>query len=181
MFFQVAHLERTGHYQTIKDNQVVQLHPSTCLDHKPEWVIYNEFVLTTKNYIRTCTDVKRRIWKSYFLIPQINTLLFCSGMAYQSCSFLLWYEQFPRRTGKETTWTDNQPSRESRISELKTVSWRYPLFLFDIRSQTVFLGLKNTSYTYFVKSTDHQFPWIDSRRRHSDFFRKHQSLFKYYI
>ncbi|KAK4019245.1 LOW QUALITY PROTEIN: putative pre-mRNA-splicing factor ATP-dependent RNA helicase PRP1 [Daphnia magna] len=57
-FMQIAHLERTGHYQTIKDNQVVQLHPSTCLDHKPEWVIYNEFVLTTKNYIRTCTDVK---------------------------------------------------------------------------------------------------------------------------
>ncbi len=57
-FMQVAHLERVGHYLTIKDNQVVQLHPSTCLDHKPEWVIYNEFVLTTKNYIRTVTDVK---------------------------------------------------------------------------------------------------------------------------
>ena len=55
---QVAHLERTGHYLTVKDNQVVQLHPSTVLDHKPEWVLYNEFVLTTKNYIRTCTDVK---------------------------------------------------------------------------------------------------------------------------
>jgi pre-mRNA-splicing factor ATP-dependent RNA helicase DHX15/PRP43 len=57
-FMQVAHLERTGHYLTVKDNQVVQLHPSTCLDHKPEWVIYNEFVLTTKNYIRTITDIK---------------------------------------------------------------------------------------------------------------------------
>ncbi|XP_032676146.1 putative pre-mRNA-splicing factor ATP-dependent RNA helicase PRP1 isoform X1 [Odontomachus brunneus] len=57
-FMQVAHLERTGHYLTIKDNQVVQLHPSSCLDHKPEWVIYNEFVLTTKNYIRTVTDIK---------------------------------------------------------------------------------------------------------------------------
>uniref|UniRef100_F6YDG7 RNA helicase n=1 Tax=Ciona intestinalis TaxID=7719 RepID=F6YDG7_CIOIN len=55
---QVAHLERTGHYLTVKDNQVVQLHPSTCLDHKPEWVLYNEFVLTTKNYIRTNTDIK---------------------------------------------------------------------------------------------------------------------------
>jgi len=57
-FMQAAHLERTGHYLTVKDNQVVQLHPSTCLDHKPEWVIYNEFVLTTKNYIRTITDIK---------------------------------------------------------------------------------------------------------------------------
>ena len=50
---QVAHLERTGHYLTIKDNQIVQLHPSTCLDHKPEWVLYNEFVLTTKERART--------------------------------------------------------------------------------------------------------------------------------
>ncbi|KAM9314844.1 ATP-dependent RNA helicase DHX15-like [Pholidichthys leucotaenia] len=57
-FMQVAHLERTGHYLTVKDNQVVQLHPSTVLDHKPEGVLYNEFVLTTKNYIRTCTDIK---------------------------------------------------------------------------------------------------------------------------
>ncbi|XP_041476323.1 putative pre-mRNA-splicing factor ATP-dependent RNA helicase PRP1 [Lytechinus variegatus] len=57
-FMQVAHLERTGHYLTVKDNQVVQLHPSTCLDHKPEWVLYNEFVLTTKNYVRTVTDIK---------------------------------------------------------------------------------------------------------------------------
>lgn len=56
-FMQVAHLEKTGHYLTVKDNQVVALHPSTCLDHKPEWCLYNEFVLTSKNYIRTVTDV----------------------------------------------------------------------------------------------------------------------------
>lgn len=57
-FMQVAHLERTGHYVTVKDNQVVQLHPSSGLDHKPEWVVYHEFVLTSRNYIRTCTEVK---------------------------------------------------------------------------------------------------------------------------
>ncbi len=34
---QVAHLARQGQYLTVKDNQVVHLHPSTCLDHKPEW------------------------------------------------------------------------------------------------------------------------------------------------
>jgi pre-mRNA-splicing factor ATP-dependent RNA helicase DHX15/PRP43 len=45
-------------YVCIYSLQVVQLHPSTCLDHKPEWVLYNEFVLTSKNYIRTCTDIK---------------------------------------------------------------------------------------------------------------------------
>lgn len=57
-FMQVAHLERNGVYLTIKDNQVVYLHPSSVLEHKPEWALYNEFVLTTKNYIRTVTEIK---------------------------------------------------------------------------------------------------------------------------
>ena len=48
----------------MKDNQVVQLHPSTCLDHKPDWVVYDEFVLTSKNYIRTVTDIKVRGFNS---------------------------------------------------------------------------------------------------------------------
>ncbi|KAL3652948.1 hypothetical protein CASFOL_002629 [Castilleja foliolosa] len=57
-FMQVAHLERTGHYLTVKDNQTVHLHPSNCLDHKPDWVIYNEYVLTSRNFIRTVTDIR---------------------------------------------------------------------------------------------------------------------------
>ncbi|KAI8823686.1 P-loop containing nucleoside triphosphate hydrolase protein [Fimicolochytrium jonesii] len=57
-FMQVAHLERTGHYLTSRDNQVVQIHPSSGLDNKPEWVIYNEFVLTSRNFIRTVTSIK---------------------------------------------------------------------------------------------------------------------------
>jgi len=55
---QVAHLEKSGHYLTVKDNQVVALHPSTCIQHKPEWVLYNEFVLTSKNFVRTVTQVR---------------------------------------------------------------------------------------------------------------------------
>lgn len=43
---------------TVCSFQVVHLHPSTCLDHKPEWVIYNEYVLTSRNFIRTVTDVR---------------------------------------------------------------------------------------------------------------------------
>lgn len=57
-FMQIAHLQRPGHYLTVKDNQTVYLHPSTCLDQKPEWVLYQEFVLTSRNYIRTVTDIK---------------------------------------------------------------------------------------------------------------------------
>jgi pre-mRNA-splicing factor ATP-dependent RNA helicase DHX15/PRP43 len=57
-FMHVAHLEKSGHYLTVKDNQVVALHPSTCITHKPEWVLYNEFVLTSKNFVRTVTQVR---------------------------------------------------------------------------------------------------------------------------
>ena len=38
--------------------QVVSLHPSCCLDTQPEWVLFNEFVLTTQPYIRTVTEIQ---------------------------------------------------------------------------------------------------------------------------
>jgi len=57
-FMQIAHQESNGHYLTIKDNQPVQLHPSCCLQHKPQWVLYHEFVLTTQNFVRTVSDIK---------------------------------------------------------------------------------------------------------------------------
>ncbi|KAF7363353.1 putative pre-mRNA-splicing factor ATP-dependent RNA helicase prp43 [Mycena sanguinolenta] len=70
-FMQVAHKEgEKGNYQTVKDNQVVGLHPSCGLDTQPEWVLFNEFVLTTRPYIRTVTEVRAE-WlleyaKNYF-------------------------------------------------------------------------------------------------------------------
>ena len=45
-------------YLTVKDNQVVSLHPSCGLDSAPEWVIFNEFVLTTKPYLVTVSEVR---------------------------------------------------------------------------------------------------------------------------
>lgn len=58
-FMQVAKREGNGKtYITVKDDQNVLLHPSTVLGQDAEWVVYNEFVLTTKNYIRTVTAVK---------------------------------------------------------------------------------------------------------------------------
>ncbi len=58
-FMQVAK-KKSGNkgYITVKDNQEVLLHPSTVLAQENEWVIYNEFVLTSKNYIRTVTGIK---------------------------------------------------------------------------------------------------------------------------
>ncbi|GAA5825873.1 hypothetical protein JCM11251_000037 [Rhodosporidiobolus azoricus] len=58
-FMQVAHREGDkGSYKTIPDLQLAAIHPSSGLDANPSWVIYNEFALTTKNYLRTVTEVK---------------------------------------------------------------------------------------------------------------------------
>ncbi|KAF5338261.1 hypothetical protein D9758_012853 [Tetrapyrgos nigripes] len=58
-FMQIAHKEgEKGNYLTVKDNQVVAFHPSCGLDTQPEWVLFNEFVLTKRPYIRTVTDVR---------------------------------------------------------------------------------------------------------------------------
>ncbi|KAF7363989.1 putative pre-mRNA-splicing factor ATP-dependent RNA helicase prp43 [Mycena sanguinolenta] len=59
-FMQVAHsVKGSGTYLTIQDNQVVSPDPSCALGAKPaEWVIYNEFVLTTRPNIRTITEIR---------------------------------------------------------------------------------------------------------------------------
>lgn len=59
-FMQIAYAMRTGKdsYLTIKDNQPVKLHPSTLLSYSPNWILYNEFLLTSDNYVRTCCGIK---------------------------------------------------------------------------------------------------------------------------
>ena len=59
-FAQVAHLETAGYYITVKDNQYVFIHPSSYLhgSRKATWVLFHEFVLTSKNYIRTVTEIQ---------------------------------------------------------------------------------------------------------------------------
>ena len=56
---------------------MVHLHPSNCLDHKPEWVIYNEYVLTSRNFIRTVTDIRGEWVVSSFLL-----MIFCNNKLY---------------------------------------------------------------------------------------------------
>ncbi|KAI1646454.1 P-loop containing nucleoside triphosphate hydrolase protein [Daldinia loculata] len=58
-FMQVAKKEKDRVYRTLKDNsQQVMLHPSTVLQTEYDWVLYNEFVMTSKHYIRTVTGIK---------------------------------------------------------------------------------------------------------------------------
>ena len=67
-FMQVAHWDHEKKaYTTVKDGQVVQLHPSSDLEGKPDWVVFNGFVLTTTPYIRTVSAVEPRWYVSFFL------------------------------------------------------------------------------------------------------------------
>lgn len=72
-FMKVAHLVKNGNYLTVKDNQVVALHPSSVLyNTNPEWVVYNEFVLTSRNYIRTITVIDPEWYVSYYMKKTFN-------------------------------------------------------------------------------------------------------------
>lgn len=42
----------------INDNQVVAIHPSTTMDSKPQFVVYHEFILTSKNFIRIVSNIR---------------------------------------------------------------------------------------------------------------------------
>lgn len=53
-FMQVAKkAQGAKHYVTVKDQQVVSLHPSTVLETLPEWVIYNEYLSLFINFCRS--------------------------------------------------------------------------------------------------------------------------------
>ncbi|MES1922065.1 putative pre-mRNA-splicing factor ATP-dependent RNA helicase dhx16 [Bonamia ostreae] len=57
-FFNTALLGKTGNYKTFKFRQTVTIHPSSCLrEEMPKWVVFNEFVLTTKKFIRTVIKI----------------------------------------------------------------------------------------------------------------------------
>lgn len=45
-------------YKTVVDNQTVFIHPSSALfNRQPDWVVYHELVLTTKEYMRESTAI----------------------------------------------------------------------------------------------------------------------------
>ncbi|XP_007225026.2 probable pre-mRNA-splicing factor ATP-dependent RNA helicase DEAH5 isoform X1 [Prunus persica] len=57
-FFHVAKKEPREGYRTIVDKQVVYIHPSSVLfQRQPDWVIYNELVMTTKEYMREVSAI----------------------------------------------------------------------------------------------------------------------------
>eukprot|EP01060_Flectonema_neradi_P013490 TRINITY_DN20267_c0_g1_i1.p1 TRINITY_DN20267_c0_g1~~TRINITY_DN20267_c0_g1_i1.p1 ORF type:complete len:978 (+),score=208.74 TRINITY_DN20267_c0_g1_i1:761-3694(+) len=52
-FFHAAKRDSTNGYRTVAEDQSVYIHPSSALFQKnPEWVIYHDLVLTSKEYMR---------------------------------------------------------------------------------------------------------------------------------
>ena len=46
-------------YKTLTEGQLVYIHPSSALfNHNPDWIIYHELVLTTKEYMRNVIQIE---------------------------------------------------------------------------------------------------------------------------
>lgn len=52
-FFHAARKDPQEGYKTVVEQQPVYIHPSSaCFQQQPDWVIYHELILTTKEYMR---------------------------------------------------------------------------------------------------------------------------------
>ncbi|KAL2928776.1 putative pre-mRNA-splicing factor ATP-dependent RNA helicase DEAH5 [Bienertia sinuspersici] len=57
-FFHAARKDPQDGYRTLVENQPVYIHPSSALfQRQPDWVIYHELVMTTKEYMREVTVI----------------------------------------------------------------------------------------------------------------------------
>lgn len=58
-FYHTARLRKDGSYVTVKHPHTVEIHPtSTLFGQNPKLVCYHELVLTTKEYMRQCIEIK---------------------------------------------------------------------------------------------------------------------------
>jgi len=59
-FTNAAVLQPDGDYKTVADNKVVSIHPSSVLfNKKPPCVLYNELIMTKKQYLRNVMIIER--------------------------------------------------------------------------------------------------------------------------
>ena len=59
IFCNTVHLCSDGNYRTVKNSQTVNIHPSSCLfKENPKWVVFFEFVYTSKEFMREIIKIK---------------------------------------------------------------------------------------------------------------------------
>ena len=99
-FANAAKKDPTEGYKTMVENQPVFIHPSSSLFNKnPEWVIYHELVLTTKEYMRNVLTLDPK-WlvelavrysisnrcSIFYIMGYIFILLYCIVLVYSRTS-----------------------------------------------------------------------------------------------
>jgi pre-mRNA-splicing factor ATP-dependent RNA helicase DHX15/PRP43 len=111
-FMQVAMRESSTSkvYKTVKDDQLVMIHPGTSVSSPYDWVVYNEFVLTTKQYVRTVTNIRAE-WLLVSFAQQPSS----AGVGIMMLTTL--------RNSPLTT-TTSTASRRARLSRLSPASPR---------------------------------------------------------
>lgn len=58
-FYNVATLDKSGGYKTVRNRHTVQIHPHSCLyENRPRWVIYHQLMSTTREYMRDIIEVE---------------------------------------------------------------------------------------------------------------------------
>ncbi|CAD5215395.1 unnamed protein product [Bursaphelenchus xylophilus] len=58
-FYNIAALDKTGAYKTVRNRHTVQIHPhSSLFEDRPRWVIYHQLMATTKEYMREVIEVE---------------------------------------------------------------------------------------------------------------------------
>uniref|UniRef100_A0A0K0F584 RNA helicase n=1 Tax=Strongyloides venezuelensis TaxID=75913 RepID=A0A0K0F584_STRVS len=57
-FMQVAFRESSGHYIIAKEGQLVVIHPSSVVNAKPEFIVFNEYIQTRQDFVRCCTEIQ---------------------------------------------------------------------------------------------------------------------------
>jgi len=92
---------------------VVSLHPSCGLDTQPEWVLFNEFVLTTRPYIRTVTEIRPEWLLTLAANYYDDSRMFTYGEMRRALQDVL-EEQTGKRTKKGK---GNRPSRQPAKSK----------------------------------------------------------------
>lgn len=106
-FMQVAMRESSTSkvYKTVKDDQLVMIHPGTVVSSPYDWVVYSEFVLTTKQYVRTVTNIRAE-----WLLVSFPTYLLIFGVKVMMLTTL-------RKSPLTTTMsTASRRAKSSRLS-----------------------------------------------------------------
>ncbi|KAI6209076.1 hypothetical protein M3Y96_00182600 [Aphelenchoides besseyi] len=58
-FYNIATLDKSGTYKTVKNRHTVQVHPQSCLfEEHPRWLIYYQIVSTTREYMREVIPIE---------------------------------------------------------------------------------------------------------------------------